>query len=74
MTIIRICKKDDVLAESMTQFDLKDHMFLIIRKVDQFYCQEARCTHAGAPLAEGNLDGDILTCPWHYSQFRISDG
>ncbi len=62
------------MAESMKQFDLKDHKFLIIRKVDQFYCLEARCTHAGAPLAEGNLDGDLLTCPWHYSQFRISDG
>jgi nitrite reductase/ring-hydroxylating ferredoxin subunit len=58
----------------MKQFDLKDSELLVVNTGDRFYCLEARCTHAGAPLAEGNLDGDILTCPWHYSQFRVSDG
>ena len=58
----------------MKQFDLKESEFLVINTGDRFYCLDARCAHAGAPLAEGNLDGDILTCPWHYSQFRVSDG
>jgi len=40
----------------------------------KIYCLDARCTHAGAPLAEGRLQGDVLTCPWHYSQFIITDG
>lgn len=35
---------------------------------------DARCTHAGAPLAEGKLDDDVLTCPWHGSQFNITNG
>ena len=61
MTIQRICKKDDVPAGSMKQFDLKDSEFLVVNTGERFYCLEARCTHAGAPLAEGNLDGDILT-------------
>jgi nitrite reductase/ring-hydroxylating ferredoxin subunit len=38
------------------------------------YCLSGRCSHAGAPLAEGTLDGKILTCPWHYSQFNITNG
>jgi nitrite reductase/ring-hydroxylating ferredoxin subunit/uncharacterized membrane protein len=33
------------------------------------------CTHWGGPLAEGKLvDGDTIECPWHGSQFRLSDG
>ena len=40
----------------------------------QFYCLEARCSHAGAPLFEGSIDDEVLTCPWHYSQFKIKDG
>jgi nitrite reductase/ring-hydroxylating ferredoxin subunit len=32
------------------------------------------CPHAGASLCEGELDGEILTCPRHGSQFRVSDG
>jgi nitrite reductase/ring-hydroxylating ferredoxin subunit len=32
------------------------------------------CNHAGGPLAEGELDGACVTCPWHGSVFRIDDG
>lgn len=74
MTIQRICKKDDIPAGSMKQFDVKENEFLIVNTGEGIYCLDARCTHAGAPLAEGNLDGDVLTCPWHYSQFNVSDG
>jgi nitrite reductase/ring-hydroxylating ferredoxin subunit len=58
----------------MKQFDLKEKEFLVVNIDDKFFCLDARCTHAGAPLAEGDLDGGILTCPWHYSQFMVSDG
>jgi len=32
------------------------------------------CPHAGASLREGALEGDVLTCPRHGSQFRVTDG
>ena len=32
------------------------------------------CSHAGGPLDEGTLDGDVVTCPWHGSRFCIRDG
>lgn len=32
------------------------------------------CPHAGASLGEGELDGEIVTCPRHGSQFRVTDG
>lgn len=32
------------------------------------------CPHAGASLCEGALDGDVVTCPRHGSQFRVTDG
>jgi nitrite reductase/ring-hydroxylating ferredoxin subunit len=33
-----------------------------------------RCPHAGAPLGEGTLDGEVITCPRHGSQFCVLDG
>jgi nitrite reductase/ring-hydroxylating ferredoxin subunit len=33
-----------------------------------------RCSHRGGPLAEGELVGDCLRCPWHGSEFDISTG
>ena len=32
------------------------------------------CPHAGASLCGGELDGEVLTCPRHGSQFRVTDG
>lgn len=32
------------------------------------------CPHAGASLCTGELDGDIVTCPRHGSQFRVTNG
>jgi nitrite reductase/ring-hydroxylating ferredoxin subunit len=32
------------------------------------------CNHAGGPLSEGELDGEYLTCPWHYWKFHFATG
>ncbi len=32
------------------------------------------CTHAGGPLHEGTLEGNVVTCPWHGSRFRVDTG
>lgn len=32
------------------------------------------CPHAEASLCEGELDGEVVTCPRHGSQFRVTDG
>jgi nitrite reductase/ring-hydroxylating ferredoxin subunit len=36
----------------------------------------SRCSHAGGPLDEGDVDTDACTvqCPWHQSVFRLTDG
>lgn len=32
------------------------------------------CPHRGGPLGEGELDGCIVTCPWHSWQFDVRTG
>ena len=32
------------------------------------------CPHQGGPLAEGEVDGAIVTCPWHGWQFDVQSG
>lgn len=40
----------------------------------RYYAVEATCTHVGGPLAEGELSGYVLTCPWHHGQFDVRTG
>ena len=32
------------------------------------------CTHMGAPLVEGEREGNVVTCPWHGSRFDLCSG
>ncbi|HEU0089308.1 MAG TPA: Rieske 2Fe-2S domain-containing protein [Pseudonocardiaceae bacterium] len=33
-----------------------------------------RCSHRGGPLHEGEIDGQEIVCPWHFSRFSLQDG
>ena len=39
-----------------------------------FHAIDDLCPHMGASLSSGYLEGDIVTCPWHYWRFRVTDG
>ena len=47
---------------------------VLLRQGLQFYAISATCPHAGGPLDEGKLDGDIVECPWHGSRFCMRNG
>jgi nitrite reductase/ring-hydroxylating ferredoxin subunit/uncharacterized membrane protein len=47
---------------------------LLYRQNGKLYAISAVCPHAGAPLEEGTVDGTTVICPWHGSQFELSDG
>jgi nitrite reductase/ring-hydroxylating ferredoxin subunit/uncharacterized membrane protein len=47
---------------------------LLLRSGERIYAIGAVCSHYGAPLEEGKLEGDTIQCPWHFSRFALADG
>src|SRR5262245_23109557 len=39
-----------------------------------FHAIDNTCLHRGGPLAEGELEGTIVTCPWHGWQYDVTTG
>ena len=39
-----------------------------------FFATDNTCPHRGGPLAEGDLIGDEITCPWHLWGFDVATG
>ena len=39
-----------------------------------YYAIDDTCPHQGGPLGEGELEGCLLTCPWHAWQFDVRTG
>lgn len=47
---------------------------VLLRQGTHLYAISATCPHAGGPLDEGPLTGDVVECPWHGSRFCMRDG
>jgi nitrite reductase/ring-hydroxylating ferredoxin subunit len=46
----------------------------IFRLGGAYYAIENTCPHRGGPLSEGEVEDDVVTCPWHGSRFNIKTG
>ncbi len=71
---VKLCDRNILAPGEPRSFKIKGREILAVDVDGKVFCLDGRCTHAGAPIAEGTLDGDVLTCPWHYSQFNIKTG
>lgn len=48
---------------------------LAIFNVDgRYYAIDNTCAHRGGPLGEGDLDGPVVTCPWHAWRWNVTTG
>lgn len=48
--------------------------FALYNVAGKFYATENACSHRGGPLGDGELNGEIVTCPWHAWQFNVTTG
>jgi nitrite reductase (NADH) small subunit len=39
-----------------------------------YYAVQQHCLHLQGPLSEGELEGCVLTCPWHGWQYDVRSG
>lgn len=39
-----------------------------------YYALDGICPHQGGPLGKGQLNGCVVTCPWHGWQFNVATG
>jgi nitrite reductase/ring-hydroxylating ferredoxin subunit/uncharacterized membrane protein len=69
----------DVLAAAEVTTALRqvavDGVPVLLTRVDgRIVAINDRCTHRGAPLSDGERDGDSVECPWHGSRFALTCG
>lgn len=65
---------DDFPEGRLTRVDAGGMPVVVVRRGGVLHAIAATCSHAGGPLDEGTLDAEVVTCPWHGSRFRITDG
>jgi len=64
----------DVPADGLLRIEVAGQQVVLADLSGQLHAMGATCSHYGAPLDQGSVEGECLVCPWHGSRFRLSDG
>lgn len=65
---------DTLKAGEMQRFEVANSPVVVVKDADGIHAFGGTCSHAGCGLWEGTLEGHIVTCKCHGSQFDITDG
>lgn len=47
---------------------------LVVNVGGNYFAMDDTCTHSGASLSEGELEGSTVTCGWHGAKFDCKTG
>ena len=74
MNKILVGKVSDITSGKMVMVSADGKDILVTNVDGNYYAMDDTCTHAGASLSEGSLDGSTVTCPWHGSTWDCKTG
>ena len=74
MSFVEIATTDELMDGNMKMTSVSGREILLARVGDNYYGADNRCPHMGGNLSMGKLEGTVLTCPKHQSQFDLTDG
>jgi nitrite reductase/ring-hydroxylating ferredoxin subunit len=69
-----VCRIDDLSAGKSRVFSINDVSVGVFNVGGEFYAIEDHCPHAGASLALGSIEGDVVRCRIHHWGFCLRDG
>jgi 3-phenylpropionate/trans-cinnamate dioxygenase ferredoxin subunit len=72
--LIEVLKTTDIANGQMKPVSVKEQEVLIARVSNEYYAISNICPHRGGRLSDGILNGTIVQCPVHGSQFNIANG
>lgn len=71
---IIVGKTSEIPAGKMQKVSVDGREILVANIDGSYYACDDTCTHAGASLSEGVLEGSIITCGWHGAKFNCMSG
>lgn len=71
---VRVAAKDEIPEGHGRVFEVNGKQVAVFRSGAGFYAIDNTCKHQGGPLGEGELDGNVVVCPWHGWTYDITTG
>ena len=61
---VKVANTNEIEPGQARLVDVKGKQIALFNVDGQFFALDNTCTHRGGPLAEGEVSGHEVTCPW----------
>ena len=74
MAFLRATKIGEVPPGMIRELQLDGKVVALANVGGRLYAINNVCLHRGGPLGQGELGGQVVTCPWHGWQYDVTSG
>ena len=71
---VKAASTDELSPGQMKLVEMGDERILLVNLEGEYHAVDEVCTHAFAPLSEGDLSGEEVECPLHGGVFSTRTG
>ncbi|RMH37777.1 MAG: non-heme iron oxygenase ferredoxin subunit [Nitrospirae bacterium] len=71
---VRVAGTQDLAPGTGMVAEVRGHRIAVFHVDGQFYAIDNTCVHRGGPLGEGELNGEVVSCPWHGWEYNVKTG
>ena len=71
---VKVASTRDVPPGRGITVEIGDKPIAVFNCDGAFYAIDDTCPHQGGPLGEGEVEGTIVTCPWHEWRYDVRTG
>lgn len=69
-----VANKSEIPPGQGKIFEIDGNPIAIWNLSGNFYAFQSVCPHRGGPVGEGEMEGNVITCPWHGWSFDVTTG
>lgn len=71
---VKVCSVKDVPVGQGKAVEVEGNQIAVFNIDGAFYAIDNVCRHRNGPLAEGDVEGTVVTCPWHGWTYDVTTG
>jgi nitrite reductase/ring-hydroxylating ferredoxin subunit len=71
---VRVAGTSDVKPGQGVTAEVNGRTLAVFNVDGTYHVIDNTCPHRGGPLGDGEVEGSIVTCPWHGWQFDMTTG
>lgn len=71
---VKMATLDDLPPGQAREVEHDGRIYALFHVDGEIWAIDGICAHQGGPLAEGEVEGPIVTCPWHGWQYDVRNG